>query len=294
MFCPQCGKEVSSSEVTCRHCGSLLRGLSPAGQQPPEPWDAHREGYLKTDFTPPGDLTVGGLLGASFSVIYANIAQIAKVILLVWLPLSAIKNYPGLPLLGAFLEAVITSLVAPALIYMLVISMRESRSASLGEIFRWGFRFWGVTFGNRILAGLVVMGGTLLLIIPGIIFIIWFLLVDAVVAVEGDQRSQVLRRSRDLTEGYRLVLFGLWLTWIMIVLPLVFLTMMLVASVNHWAMVTLVDVILALFSALPTAGILLAYLHLAKLKGGLPDEQEMSLGIGPATPPGADTTTNAV
>jgi hypothetical protein len=43
----------------------------------------------------------------------------------------------------------------------------------------------------------------MLLVIPGIICAVWFALVDPIVAIEADEQNKVLRRSRELTEGFR-------------------------------------------------------------------------------------------
>ena len=259
------------------------------GQRPPEPWNAQREGYLKTDFLPPGGLSFGGLLTAAFSLFFGNFAMVTRIVLVVWLPLDGIKNFLihasgaqedlGLTFrVDSILNTLAGTWVAPALIYALWVSMRERREPSIREAYGWGSRFWRATLNNGILAGLAVVGGLLLLVIPGFVFLTWFLLVNAVVAVEGDRRNKVLSRSRNLTEGHRPMLFGLWLTTVVLGFLTVVLLSIPLTFVDHWAVATLSDSIANLLVGFQTVLFLLAYLHLAKLKGDLPDEQEMSLG----------------
>jgi hypothetical protein len=67
---------------------------------------------------------------------------------------------------------------------------------------------WGQAFrralpliGTGILYGLAVFGGTLLLIIPGILFAYWFILYAQTVMIEGLSGSAALSRSRALIKG---------------------------------------------------------------------------------------------
>jgi hypothetical protein len=60
-----------------------------------------------------------------------------------------------------------------------------------------GWRIFWVT----ILAGLAVVGGLLLLVIPGIIFATWFYMSAYVVIEEGLSGTAALRRSRELTRN---------------------------------------------------------------------------------------------
>jgi hypothetical protein len=55
--------------------------------------------------------------------------------------------------------------------------------------------------GTQILVGLTVMVGFFLLIVPGIIFSLWFLVVVPVVMLEGKSGSTAMGRSRELMRG---------------------------------------------------------------------------------------------
>jgi len=58
------------------------------------------------------------------------------------------------------------------------------------------------------LVGLAVGLGTLLLIIPGIIFAVWFTFSVYILVFEGQKGTQALRRSRELVKGYWWPVFG--------------------------------------------------------------------------------------
>ena len=59
-----------------------------------------------------------------------------------------------------------------------------------------------------LLVGLCVLGGTILLIVPGVIFAIWFMFSGYVFVSEGIKGKLALRRSRELVTGYWWAVFG--------------------------------------------------------------------------------------
>ena len=65
-----------------------------------------------------------------------------------------------------------------------------------------------------ILMGLIIMAGTILLVIPGLIFTIWYLFSLYIFAVEGKRGYSALQRSKELVQGkfwaivWRLVVTG--------------------------------------------------------------------------------------
>ena len=59
----------------------------------------------------------------------------------------------------------------------------------------------GRLIGASILAGLVICLGFVLLIVPGVIWALWFMLVSSVAVLEGIGGSRALGRSRELMRG---------------------------------------------------------------------------------------------
>ena len=59
------------------------------------------------------------------------------------------------------------------------------------------------SLGAAILAGLTIGLGFILCIAPGIIFAIWYVFVSQVVVVEGLKAEKAMSRSKELTSGYR-------------------------------------------------------------------------------------------
>jgi hypothetical protein len=57
------------------------------------------------------------------------------------------------------------------------------------------------TIGAGIIAGLITFGGIILLIIPGIIFALWFTFITQEVAIEKQKATAALRESKRLVQG---------------------------------------------------------------------------------------------
>ncbi len=62
---------------------------------------------------------------------------------------------------------------------------------------------------TNILQVLIIAIGLVLLIVPGIIFTLWLIFVPAVVVLEGTWGFNALKRSKALSKGYCLRIFGI-------------------------------------------------------------------------------------
>jgi hypothetical protein len=106
------------------------------------------------------------------------------------------------------LTAIIQPLATAAILYMISQEF-VGNHPGIGEAFRFAFRRFGLLLGTSILAGLVILGGFFLCLIPGIIFFIWYVFVAQIVVVEGLGGTAALSRSKELSVGYRGRLIGL-------------------------------------------------------------------------------------
>lgn len=239
---------------------------------PPSP--SSPEGYLVVDFPVPPFRGMGSVLASSLGVFFEHLGFVAKVTLVVFAPLEILKNLifyeAGLQdNIGALIrtdmlfESFFGALVAPALIYGLVTIFRGGEAPGLRESFRWGSRQWARTFGNRWLAGMSIVGGLILLVVPGVIFAIWFALVVPIVAIEGDNQKHVLRRSRALTKGYRGRIFGILVVGGFTFMILAFLLGIPLAFIDHWAIAATVDSTLDVTYRFFTVLALMMYLGIA-------------------------------
>ena len=74
---------------------------------------------------------------------------------------------------------------------------------TIGEAMRRGLsHFWSLSIA-QITATIRVMFGFLLLIVPGILWMLSYALIVPVILIEGQKAIPSLRRSRDLVKGYR-------------------------------------------------------------------------------------------
>lgn len=78
--------------------------------------------------------------------------------------------------------------------------------------------------GLLLLFGLIVTGGSLLLIVPGIVFSIWFFFCQYILADEGVGGLRALERSRQLVRGHWWAIFGRCLLLFLVMLTVSMLT----------------------------------------------------------------------
>jgi hypothetical protein len=123
-----------------------------------------------------------------------------------------------LTIVGAILSLFAYNLCTGALIK----SISESylgNDISVGDAYRFVFGRLGAIIGATILVGFVVGLGFLLLIVPGIIFSLWYALTTQVVVLEKLKASQAMSRSKALASGNLGKIFGVFfvvglITWI--------------------------------------------------------------------------------
>jgi hypothetical protein len=175
---------------------------------------------------------LGEILSAAFEIYRANAASLLLIVAVVVVPLSFI---------GAVLERVVASpeestveilgqpvttvesrtiivLVAAAIIAIAIgliiwaISeaaiLRGAAQATIGdqvdveESYRWGLRRFGSVLLVAVLVGLAVVGGFILLIVPGIIFIVFLCVSIPALVVENRRGREAMRRSWNLVSGH--------------------------------------------------------------------------------------------
>ncbi len=86
-----------------------------------------------------------------------------------------------------------------ALVYKAV---HNPEKLTVGQAFNHSKSKVAPVFWTGILSGLIILGGFILLIIPGIIFAIWYSLAENVVIAEGLKGWAALKRSKFYVKGY--------------------------------------------------------------------------------------------
>jgi hypothetical protein len=197
----------------------------PTPPPPPPPMMSGPQGGI-----PPKRL--GEILSAAFNIYKANASQLILIVAVVVVPLSLISavfsgvvfapdkvrvtntggqvvfDYTGRGLGVALLAGAIAALIAVLISAVLQAAiLRAAAQATIGDpvdveaSYRYGLkRLWSVILVS-ILVGLVVAVGFILLVIPGIIFLVFLSVSIPVLIVEGRRGTEAMGRSWNLVKG---------------------------------------------------------------------------------------------
>ena len=175
--------------------------------------------------------TLGEILSAAFNIYKANASKLILIVAIVVVPLSFISalfsgvvfagtkhtvlilDRPvevidrsfGLFVAGALVTAVISVIISAVLQAAI---LRAAAQATIGdpvdpeESYRFGFKRLGSVILVSLLVGLAVAGGFILLVIPGIIFLVLFSVSVPVLIVENRRGTEAMSRSWNLVKGH--------------------------------------------------------------------------------------------
>jgi hypothetical protein len=156
-------------------------------------------------------------LARAWGTFWRSRAGVARLVVTLYVPLEvalqlievalkgASADQSGMLALGARFVAygVVGALAAPSLIGVYHAERCAGEKLSVRSALSFGAARWVRTLVFRAQSGVYVLGGTLLLVLPGIILMVMGLLVDPVAALEPRTRG-VWSRSRSLTKGMRM------------------------------------------------------------------------------------------
>ena len=170
---------------------------------------------------------LGSILSTAFEIYKANASNLLLIVAVVVVPLTFISAFitgvvfaPDevtrfgetinertliVALIVGFIGIVIAVIINAVLQAAL---LRGAALASLGEpvdidaSYKWGFARFGSVLLISLLVGLAVLGGLILLIIPGIIFMIMFSVSIPALVVENRRGTDAMSRSWNLVKGH--------------------------------------------------------------------------------------------
>lgn len=183
-------------------------------------------------------LKLGGILDQAISLTKNEFGLLFKIVAILFIPFTLISSFavmavlPPPPQMGATPEQILEFqkaamanwpltvgsglisgfLVLPltnAAVVYAVAKIYLGKSTSAGESLKAGLSRLLPLVWTSILMGLAIMGGFILLIIPGILFAFWFSLATHVVVVEKISGGAALTRSKNLVSGNLGTLFVL-------------------------------------------------------------------------------------
>jgi hypothetical protein len=179
-----------------------------------------------------GAMTVGDILDRGLKLLLArlptfyliNLIVLAPIILyLLLLPVLVRSESTGLgAVLGGGLAVSVMALIlqpigTAAILHVISQEFIDQR-VGIGAAFGFALKRFGTLILVSILTGLMIGFGLILCIVPGIIFWSWYALVAQVVVVEGLGAEKSMKRSKELTAGFRGRVLGLLLLFIVITL----------------------------------------------------------------------------
>jgi len=249
LTCPHCGfaRSIPAEQipgrplrVTCPKCRGSFNYRKPeeellsAGRGEfhlPEVAQAPAEERSTEPFVPGRVRGIGKLFRDSWEVYIRRIGVLMGLyllaILFLVLPVGvftlfgaavsiALPDLSG-PLVGAgILTGMVVGIVAlfwglAAMVYAVADDTLDMKSA----LKRGWSRVWAFAWVFS-LAGFIVTGGFLLLVVPGIIFSVWFFLSQFVLAVEDERGMRALLKSKAYLQGnFFEVLFRLFIIWLL-------------------------------------------------------------------------------
>ncbi len=234
-------------------------------------------GWLEISFpAAPFDAPLA-LLRHAAALYVRNLPFLATVTLAVFVPLKfglhILYGALELPTSGAlsyFIDAattfILAALTAPAAIYGLLGAMRGGETPPPGECLRWGRRQWLRTAKNNFIVQITIMLWGALLVVPGLIKMTRLMLVEPVVAIEGDRTGDAIARSAELSEHHRWKVFAVMFPLGVLDLAASFLVLQGVRTFS-WTAVAAVDCVMAVCEQFGTVAMLLMYLGLARPGG---------------------------
>jgi hypothetical protein len=168
-------------------------------------------------------LALGEILDQAIAIIRDNLGLLFGIVAIT-IPFQAIvgllqytflknANLIGiiLTLFASIVVGMPLGLLVNAACYHAIASVYLSRPTTIRRSFQHAFSRFLPSLGALLLTILAVMGGLLLFVIPGILFMFWFALAVPVTVLESHSAGSAMDRSRQLMKGNMLALLALGL-----------------------------------------------------------------------------------
>jgi hypothetical protein len=166
---------------------------------------------------------IGNLLSEGWRIYRANFTNILMVVLCVYIPVNIIisfipvnyiiSNYGtrGIQLINDILKILesFVGAIATIGIASIVENTLQGTTLSWSDYLLYGLSKWSTAIGTGFLAGLILLGLTLLLIIPGVIWSIYYSFWIYVIALRNIDGKTALDYSKSLVEGHWWQVFGI-------------------------------------------------------------------------------------
>ncbi len=165
---------------------------------------------------------VGAVLGKGFSIYAKNFIPFTLITAIVYLPLIlwtwftfssdhlTVDQINHWRYLEPVFKLVVTSFVSATLTYG-VVKQLQGEKASFGACISVGFTRMLPALGVGVMSAIAFIGGFILLFVPGVIVLCMLYVATPASVIEKPGVFGALRRSRELTAGYKGHIFGILL-----------------------------------------------------------------------------------
>ena len=268
--CTGCGTVNLITDEVCKFCGAELRSPVSEGDTP----DSSPRVY--GDAIPPFEGASDGI-GPTFRLFKNNFWLITKIVFVIVAPFEIFKalsvgqeRIDWQLSLGLFaMQLLCNALLAPALFYALLKVIQTGSAPTVNEAYRWSLAKFPKMALAALISWILILLGLVLLVIPGIILSLAFFVVYPVAVFEKDSAIDALRRSSQLTRGYRWdilaasIVIGLLASVIMMVVGGAA-TILLLNGINYWPLEAAVAIVSDIFSEAGNVLALVIYLGLLR------------------------------
>jgi hypothetical protein len=247
--CTVCGHTNVVGAEVCEMCDSRLGDAAGAGASAgqsfhssyPGQAEEPRTGALPTDIPLPHFKGAGDVFAPTLDVYKKNFPLVGLIVLLSALPLCVVQLVPylltvlpgggepvaalgtagragilgfvvGTALLSALLTLAADAFLSGALVYG-VVELQRAGEAKASDCIRWAIRKLPKLFVVTLIYMVITIVGYMLLIVPGVIFSLMFSMAVPVAAAENRGIIESFQRSKELTDGYKGLIFLTFFLW---------------------------------------------------------------------------------
>lgn len=162
------------------------------------------------------EYSIGKILSESWRKFKENFRLILLITLIIYIPINIIVAFIPINTLmeqkgilqgfRTYMEVILAlegliGIIATMAIAYAIKNKIDGRSISIGEALKKSFSRWGAAIGTNIILGIFLWGLTLLLIIPGIIYYVYWLFVLYVVILQDKSGKSALDYSKTIVKG---------------------------------------------------------------------------------------------
>lgn len=230
-----------------------------------------------------------GVIGEAWGMYKAHWRHLLPIALVVYVGIALISLLLAVILVNwlAGLLAAAISLVAlfwvQGALVRAVDDVRDGRAdLSLGETFQRVRPQLGSIIVGGILAGLGIALGLILLIVPGLVLLTWWVLIIPVIVLEERRAGESFSRSRELVRGYAWGVFGVIVLTILIIIGINIVLGILLLPFEAWLQSFLSNVVGGTLTA-PLIAVTWTLLYY-RLRAAKEQAVEPALPTSPASP----------